>query len=181
MEKAFVGLGANLGARRQNILHAWQLLTGLSGNRELILSSPYLTKPQGMRSTNWFMNGVGLLETALAAEDLLAAMLRIETELGRKRKDGSKLEAAMPADRTVDLDLLFYGDLICSGPELTLPHPALAKRLFVLAPLAEIAPDHRHPQSGQTVLEMYEALQGDKPTDSLNRTIMKTAWREIDG
>lgn len=181
MERAFIGLGSNLGSRRRNIMRAWKLLTSLDNNRELALSSPYLTKPQGMHSPNWFVNSVGLVETALAPGELLEAMLNIETGLGRKRTNDSKDSAGVPEDRTVDLDLLFYGDQVCPDPKLTLPHPALTERLFVLAPLAEIAPGHLHPVTGQTARQMYEALLQAGTADNPDRQIIKTAWHEHNG
>jgi 2-amino-4-hydroxy-6-hydroxymethyldihydropteridine diphosphokinase len=102
-----------------------------------------------------FLNGALLLETELAPEALMRALLGIERAMGRDR-------AAAPAKgpRVIDLDLLLMGDLVISSAELTLPHPAMAERRFVLEPLAEIAAEMVDPVSGRTVLAMLERLAG---------------------
>lgn len=125
------------------------------------LSSPYKSEPVGVETENWFVNAVGVLETKLAPEDLLAKMLAIEKELGRDRSKG--------IDRSIDLDLLYYDDLVLMTPQLVLPHPEIQDRLFVLLPLAELAPDHIHPVSGKTTSMMRKDLVSDK-------IVNKTTW-----
>jgi 2-amino-4-hydroxy-6-hydroxymethyldihydropteridine diphosphokinase len=147
--RAVIGLGSNLGCGRENLLAAWQRLQERAG-RAAGLSSPYLTEPVGMASAQLFTNAVGILETELDPPALLAAMLAVEAELGRDRRQG--------LDRTVDLDLLFYDDLVLSGPGLTLPHPAIAARRFVLAPLAQVAPALLHPLLRRTARQMLQDL-----------------------
>jgi 2-amino-4-hydroxy-6-hydroxymethyldihydropteridine diphosphokinase len=147
--QAFIGLGSNLGDGRKNLLLAWRHLQRQAGCG-LALSSPYLTEPVGMDNDYLFTNAVGLLQTLLSPEDLLAVMLQVEEELGRDRQKGR--------DRTIDLDLLYYDDLVLATSSLNLPHPEIAKRRFVLAPLAELAPLHVHPILHQTSLEMMENL-----------------------
>ena len=137
MALVFIGLGSNIGSGRDNIQQAWRLLGRQENILALGLSSPYLTEPVGMISDHWFTNAVGALETRLTAADLLDTMLNIEKEMGRDRGRGM--------DRPIDLDILYYDDDIINEPTLTIPHPEIAGRLFVLAPLAEIAPDHIHP------------------------------------
>jgi len=148
---AYVGLGSNLGDGRQNLLAAWQRLGELAGVETLRLSSPYLSEPVGMESRQWFTNAVGELKTSLPPEALLAAMLRIEAEFGRDR--------SKTVDRPLDLDLLYYEDLVMRGDFLTLPHPELANRLFVLAPLAELAPERVHPLLGRSTLALLRMLE----------------------
>lgn len=146
MALVFVGLGSNLGDGRANLRAAWKQLGETARITALALSSPYLSEPVGMSSAQWFTNAVGVLETALSPAGVLARFLEIELALGRDRGQG--------LDRTVDLDLLYYDDLVLNSPDLTLPHPQLHNRLFVLAPLAELAPDHPHPIRQQSSTQM---------------------------
>ncbi|MBU4263060.1 MAG: 2-amino-4-hydroxy-6-hydroxymethyldihydropteridine diphosphokinase [Proteobacteria bacterium] len=149
MAHAFIGLGSNLGDGQRNLLAAWQRLQEEAG-RAVALSPPFLTEPVGMESDQLFTNAVGLLETGLAPQDLLEKMMGIEAELGRDRQKGR--------DRTVDLDLLYYDDLVSKTSSLTLPHPEIANRRFVLAPLAAVAPLHVHPVLRLTSLDMLQRL-----------------------
>ncbi len=153
MAHAFIGLGSNLGDGRENLSLAWKKLTTTTG-RSIGLSSPYLTEPVGMESDYLFTNAVGLLETGLDPKSLLAAMLDLEKQMGRDRKKGK--------DRKVDLDLLFYDDLVMNTTSLVLPHPEIANRLFVLAPLAELVPEHSHPLLQKTAEQMLQDLAGEK-------------------
>ncbi len=149
MTGAVIGLGSNLGDGRANLQAAWQRLVKRVG-RPVALSSPYLTAPVDMASSLLFTNAVGLLETALPPERLLAVMLELEREMGRDRRNGR--------DRIIDLDLLFYDELVIKSAALVLPHPHLARRAFVLVPLAEILPDRVHPLAGLTVAAMLDKL-----------------------
>lgn len=149
MTQAVIGLGSNLGDGRANLQAAWQGLVKRAG-RAVALSSPYLTEPMDMASSLLFTNAVGLLETALSPERLLAVMLELEREMGRDRRNGR--------DRIIDLDLLFYDELVIKSAALVLPHPHLARRPFVLVPLAEILPDRVHPLAGLTVAAMLDKL-----------------------
>lgn len=151
MALVFIGLGSNLGNGRQNLQLAWQRLGQAKGVTTLSLSSPYKTEPVGMSSEHWFTNAVGALETSLPAHELLAIMLDIEKAMGRDRAAGR--------DRSVDLDILYYDDQIIQDADLEIPHPGISSRLFVLAPLVEIAPDHLHPGLGLSSRQMMRALQ----------------------
>jgi 2-amino-4-hydroxy-6-hydroxymethyldihydropteridine diphosphokinase len=150
MALVFIGLGSNLGNGRANLREAWRRLRTIAGLTPLTLSSAYRSAPVGMMSTQWFTNAVGVCETKLSARDLLDRLLEIETAMGRDRAQGR--------DRVIDLDILYYEDRVESGPPLTLPHPEIANRLFVLAPLAELAPDHVNPQTGLTSREMIRRV-----------------------
>ena len=154
---AAVALGSNLaseyGGLEQNLREAIRRVRELGEVRAV--SSWFDTAPVGFTEQPRFLNGALLLETELAPEELMRALLGIERAMGRDR-------AAAPAKgpRVIDLDLLLMGDLIISTSQLTLPHPAMAERRFVLEPLAEIAPGMVDPVSGRTVAEMLERLTG---------------------
>ena len=164
MALAFIGLGSNLGDGRTNLKEAWQRLGKTKGITPLALSSPYETAPVGMESTQWFTNAAGAIDTKTSPAELLAILLAIEKALGRDRSKGE--------DRTVDLDLLLYDDLEQSSEELEIPHPEMEQRLFVLAPLEELAPDHLHPRSGLTIRQLRRNLHdGDQQ-------IRKGRWQE---
>jgi 2-amino-4-hydroxy-6-hydroxymethyldihydropteridine diphosphokinase len=162
MPTAYIALGSNLdsehGDRAETLSLASERL-GLLG-RVTARSSLYETEPVGYHEQPAFLNAVVALETELKPLPLLHALLAIERELGRDRS-----HAVRNGPRTLDLDLLLMGDSINEGEELTLPHPALAQRRFVLAPLAEIAPQLRHPQRRQTMAELLGLL----PDEGENR------------
>jgi len=157
---AYIGLGANLGNCRENILQAWSKLGKVNGIKLLALSSPYRSAPVGMESENWFINAVGSLETSLEPFELL-----------RKR-----VLEGIPEDRSLDLDLLYWGDRVSDDPWVTLPHPEIANRLFVLQPLAEIGPEIRHPITRKTSLEMLQGLLVKQQEDDSGSEILETSW-----
>lgn len=167
MAIAYVGLGSNLGDGQDNILRAWRRLGEVEGVRLVQLSSPYATEPVGMESACWFTNAVGKIATELAPPALLQECLRIENEFGRDRRK--------TRDRRVDLDLLYYDDLVLTAAGLTVPHPGIEKRLFVLAPLAELAPELRHPVLHRTTRELLAAAAHAR------QGIKKKVWRDDGG
>lgn len=133
---AYIGLGANLGDRLMTLRTAVERLGALGQVREV--SSVYETDPVGFTKQPAFLNAAVLLETPLGPSELVPALLQIERELGRVRTFPN-------APRTVDLDLLLYGDAKMESDAVTVPHPRLPERGFVLVPLAEIAPHAMHP------------------------------------
>lgn len=171
MTIAYIGLGANLGNCRENILQAWSKLGKVNGVKLLTLSSPYRSAPVGMESENWFINAAGSLETSLEPFELLREMFVVEKGLGRKRVlDG------IPEDRSLDLDLLYWGDRINDDPRVTLPHPEIAHRLFVLKPLAEIAPELCHPVIQKTTVEMLQDFLAKEQEAGPGSQVHKTSW-----
>jgi 2-amino-4-hydroxy-6-hydroxymethyldihydropteridine diphosphokinase len=137
---AHVAIGANLGDPVATVRAAITALRGIAGAQLIAVSALYRTAPVGLRDQPDFINAVAALEvdaTVLPAPTFLAQLFAIEAEFGRIRMKGS----VKNAPRTLDLDLLLFGDECLATPELTLPHPRMAERAFVLAPLADIAPD----------------------------------------
>ena len=142
MPRAYVGLGANLGPREATLLRAVELLAADPEIDVLELSALRETAPVGVEDQPSFVNGALAVETALSPRGLLDALLRVERELGRVR-DGERWEP-----RTIDLDLLLYGDDVVDEPGLTVPHPRLHERRFALEPLAELDPELEIPGRG---------------------------------
>lgn len=164
---AFIGLGSNLGDGIQILKDSWARIGETEGIVLSALSHPYLTAPVGMESSNMFTNAVGMVQTSVPVRQLLSDLLFIESEFGRKRMPGAGYR-----DRSLDLDILCFGDVVLDTPELVLPHPRLAERLFVLAPFAEIAPKYRVPSDGPTILEINARLRECLRTGGI-------AWQEI--
>jgi len=174
MTEAFIGLGSNLGDGCAILLAAWQAIGAMAGIEPVELSSPYRTAPEGFSSANWFTNAVGRLQTTLSCRDLLAVLLRTETAMGRVRKK----KGTAPTDRVVDLDLLYYDNLVLGEPELIVPHPDIRERLFVLVPLAELAADRVHPLSGLTTGQMLDDLLARRMRGAAEAAVQKLSWQD---
>jgi 2-amino-4-hydroxy-6-hydroxymethyldihydropteridine diphosphokinase len=143
--RAYIGLGSNLGEREATLLHALELLAAEGGIAVTGVSAFRDTEPVGYVDQPRFLNAVAAVDTELPARDLLDRLLSVERTLGRRR-DGPRF-----GPRTVDLDLLLYGDATISEPGLSVPHPRLAERRFVLEPLAELDPSLTLPDGHKVV------------------------------
>ena len=153
MHVSYLSLGSNLGDRAANLRNCIHRLGELGAVRNV--SSFYETEPTELREQPWFLNCAVELATNLKAPDLLLNIQNIEAELGRSRE-------IVKGPRTIDIDILLYGDTIVSTPGLEIPHERMAQRRFVLDPLAELAPELRHPRTGATVSEMLARVQNQK-------------------
>jgi 2-amino-4-hydroxy-6-hydroxymethyldihydropteridine diphosphokinase len=152
VKTVYLSLGSNLGDRKRMLESAISLLEG-PHFRIRRVSTVYETEPIDLRRQAWFLNLVLEAETDLFPKQLLRRIQRVELELGRRR-----LKHKGP--RTIDIDILLYGDSVIQSSELVIPHPRLKERRFVLEPLTELSPELRHPISGQTLAELLPATLG---------------------
>lgn len=175
MVKAYVGMGSNIGDGKRTLQDAWKSLGSRAGIDCQQLSSPYLSAPVGMASQNWFTNGVGVLTTTLEPVELLRILLETEADFGRKRPT----TALGYQDRSLDLDLLYFGDTVVISKELTLPHPHVSKRLFVLEPLSEVALSFTDHITGLTAKDMIVRLQESFVQDKNEKQeISRSSWAD---
>ena len=146
MKLVYLSLGSNLGDRAAHLQRALDELA--TAGIEVARVSPFFrTEPLDYRPQPWFLNGVAEIRTELLPLRLLSTLQRIERKMGRRR--------TLPkGPRTIDLDILFYDNAVVRTPALTIPHPRIGERKFVLVPLGELAPDLRHPVTRKTVREM---------------------------
>ena len=152
MKLAYLSLGSNVGDRQRFIEEAIRRL-GSPDLKILRESSIYETEPRDVRNQPWFLNLVVEAETSLLPRLLLARVRRIERELGRKR-------VVAKGPRTIDIDILLYGNFVIGSTDLTVPHPRMAERRFVLEPLCELAPELRHPVLRRTMRELLGGTLG---------------------
>jgi 2-amino-4-hydroxy-6-hydroxymethyldihydropteridine diphosphokinase len=152
LSKAFIALGSNLGDREQTIQSALDRLSAINGIRMASISK-LLENPAvgGPSNSPPFLNAAAEIETSLSAIELLDQFLIVEQSLGRHRREKW-------GPRTIDLDLLLFGDQVIESERLIVPHPLLHQRRFVLEPLAEIAPDAVHPILKKTILQLLDSL-----------------------
>jgi 2-amino-4-hydroxy-6-hydroxymethyldihydropteridine diphosphokinase len=152
---AAIALGSNLGDRRAVLGSAVRALGRVPETQVVAVSDAVETEPVGPVAQGMFLNAAALLRTRLAARMLMNELTRIEHEHGRDRAGGERW-----GPRTLDLDLLLYGDAVIDEPGLTLPHPRLHGRAFVLDPLVRLAPEMVVPTLGRSIRELHAALHG---------------------
>ena len=153
MARVCLSLGSNLGPRETYLRKALQALDKELGSL-VKCSSFYETLPWGFSSDSLFLNAAACFDTLLSPEEVLAVTQQIEKSLGRKEKS----RQGQYADRCIDIDILLYDDKVMQTPDMILPHPHMADRMFVLEPLAEIMPHMLHPQLRKTILQLKEEL-----------------------
>jgi 2-amino-4-hydroxy-6-hydroxymethyldihydropteridine diphosphokinase len=145
----YLSLGSNVGDREAQLQGAVTRLAAIG--RVTAVSSFYETEPVEFTEQPWFLNCAVALDTSQTPQQLMTSILRIEQEMGRRRVQNK-------GPRAIDIDILLFDDAVVESPEVTIPHPALHQRRFVLEPLAEIAPEVRHPVLHKTIRELRDAL-----------------------
>ena len=154
MATVYLGLGTNIGNKKENLTRAIEALS-LALGHYTALSSFIETAPWGFESDNTFLNCAVVFETVLLPEELLDTTERIERELGRTAKS----TGGTYHDRVIDIDILLYGNETIDTPRLTIPHPLMHLRDFVLEPLAEIAPEVVHPTTGKSISRLADEVK----------------------
>lgn len=151
IKTAYISIGSNLGDKLANCMKAADLVDRIPCCEVTAQSDFYKTEPIAMEDREWFVNGVISLSVRLSAYDLLKSLLKIETTLGRERRKER-------ASRTIDLDILIFGQDIIDDNALMVPHPLMHLRRFVLIPIVQLAPDLNHPVLGETMARLLEKV-----------------------
>ena len=154
MKRLFLSLGSNLGDKKKNLMRTIEKLSSALGTPAAV-SSIIETEPWGFTSANSFFNCVAAFDTPLSPTEILHITQETEREMGRTVKSVN----GEYKDRIIDIDILLYGDETINTENLTIPHPLMHKRLFVLEPLAQIAPRHLHPTLKKTIAELLNELR----------------------
>jgi len=151
MTTAYIGIGSNLGDRHHNCLMALEMIEQIPGCELIGLSNWYLTQPVGVKGQDWYVNGVVSVSTEIPPQDLLRRLLAIEADMGRVRSERWE-------SRIIDLDILLYGQEIINEKNLTIPHPLMHLRKFVLVPMVQLGPNLIHPSLGMTVAKLLQKI-----------------------
>jgi 2-amino-4-hydroxy-6-hydroxymethyldihydropteridine diphosphokinase len=154
MKTVYIGIGSNMGDPLKNCNDSVKRIVELENCKIISVSSFYLTEPFGMTEQDWYINGAVSLETGLSAFDLINKLSEMEASMGRVRK-------IKWGPRVIDLDILLFGHDIIDSERLMVPHPLMHLRRFVLAPMAELAPDLIHPVIGKSMTELLRSIPED--------------------
>ncbi len=160
--KAFIGIGSNIGVPAENCEKAIRLLKATTEIDVVAQSCLYESEPVGKTDQSWFVNAVVAIRTSLTPEALLDAVLAIEKDLGRERREKW-------GPRIIDLDLLAYENYVTSSTDLKLPHPEMTKRRFVLLPLSEFAGEFLHPVENKTIHDLLQELPENPQVKKISR------------
>jgi len=152
---AYIGFGSNVGDGIKNCRRALEAIGADPRNRLGPCSPFYRTEPVGKRDQDWFINGVAAVETSMTPQEMLEFLLSVEDRMGRVRQEKW-------GPRIIDLDILFYGDMVLDENSLQIPHPRLRERRFVLIPLKDIAPDLIHPVFRRTISQLLSELKSEE-------------------
>ena len=158
---AFIAIGSNLGTPKENCIEAINIISSNPNIKIISKSSFYQTAPVGNTKQDWFINAVIKVSTQLNSDILLSAILKIESKMGRIRKEKW-------GPRIIDLDLLFYDNLVIKQKDLTLPHPEIDKRNFVLQPLNEIGENFIHPSLNKSINTLLKESKDNSVVKKLN-------------
>lgn len=154
MAIVYLCLGSNKGDRVGYVQQATSLLGELNDTKIIRTSSLYETQPWLEKETTWFVNAIIEIKTSFSVQDLLAECLRVEKQLGRNREKEEHF-----GERTIDIDILFYGKDIIEEENLQVPHKYLHQRAFVLVPFLELDPNFIHPELNKSMDQLYEELE----------------------
>ena len=155
MRTAYIGIDSNLGDKLNNCLKSIDLIERIPGYRVEAQSDFFRTEPVGVEDQNWYVNCVISLQTDISVQQLMKSLLSIEASLGRERK--RKWDP-----RTIDLDIILFGQDLINEKNLTVPHPLMHKRRFVLVPMVQLAPDLIHPVLEKSMTELLNALPEER-------------------
>jgi 2-amino-4-hydroxy-6-hydroxymethyldihydropteridine diphosphokinase len=155
METAYIGIGSNLGNPERNCLEAIDKIGQIPNCEVVRVSKLYRTEPVGVDGQGWYVNCVAAISTGMFPQALMERLLAIEEDMGRVR-DGRRWLA-----RVIDLDILLYGREIIHEKNLTVPHPLMHRRRFVMNPMADLAPDLTHPSLGKSMSELLQDIPED--------------------
>lgn len=166
MIEVYLGIGGNLGDRLKNIEQVLNLISERISVPEK-LSSVYVSEPWGFEHAKYFTNAVVMIKTNKTADEIFTITTAIELEMKRVRSNSGY------QGRTMDIDILFYGEQIIENESLTVPHPKISERLFVLLPMCEIAPDFIHPEIGKDILQLLRECSDSGKIRKLNKIVEK--------